>query len=127
MTKGRNISDQFNAKLALETLRRDKTTQEIASKRQSPPNQVNTWKWQAIDGVAELLHQLHFTSLFGLPVHSSSEPQSQKFCHHQLLPKAHALTPPSDWKMFVEKQEILAAKVLNSVFGGVVFFRRRCN
>ncbi len=50
MAKRRNFSDQFKAKVALEALRGDKTVQEIAAN----PNQVNTWKRQAIDGMADV-------------------------------------------------------------------------
>ena len=52
MTKRRNFSDKFKAAVALETLRGDKTVQEIAAKRQLHPTQVSTWKRQAIEGMA---------------------------------------------------------------------------
>lgn len=48
MAKRRNFTDQFKAKVALEALRGDKTVQEIAAKHQLHPNQVSTWKRQAI-------------------------------------------------------------------------------
>jgi len=54
MAKRRNFTDQFEAKVALEPLRGDKTVQEIAAKHQLHPNQVSTWKRQAIDGMADL-------------------------------------------------------------------------
>ena len=54
MAKRRNFSDQFKAKVALEALRGDKTVQEIAAKHQLHPNQVSTWKRQAIDGMADV-------------------------------------------------------------------------
>ncbi|WP_169798734.1 transposase [Falsihalocynthiibacter arcticus] len=44
MTKRRNFSDQFKAAVALETLRGDKTVQEIAAKRQLHLTQLSTWK-----------------------------------------------------------------------------------
>ncbi len=50
MAKRRNFADQFKAKVALEALRGDKTVQEIAAKHQLHPNQVSTWKRQAIGG-----------------------------------------------------------------------------
>ena len=53
MAKRRNFTDQFKAKVALEALRGDKTVQEIAAKHQLHPNQVSTWKRQAIDGIAD--------------------------------------------------------------------------
>lgn len=41
-------------KVALEALRGGKTVQEIAAKHQLHPNQVSTWKRQAIEGMAEV-------------------------------------------------------------------------
>ena len=52
MTKRRIFSDNFNATVALEALRGDKTVQEIAVKRQLHASQVSTWKRQAIEGMA---------------------------------------------------------------------------
>ncbi len=40
--------------MALETLRGDKTVQEIAAKHQLHPNPVITWKRQAIDGMSDV-------------------------------------------------------------------------
>jgi transposase len=37
--------------VALEALRGDKTIQEIASKHKVHPNQVSTWKRQAVEGL----------------------------------------------------------------------------
>ena len=54
MTKRRNFSDKFKATVALEALRGDKTVQEIASKRQLHPTQMNAWKRQAIEGMANV-------------------------------------------------------------------------
>ena len=54
MTKRRNFTDQFKAKIALEALRGDKTIQEIAAKHQLHPNQVSTWKRQAVEGMADV-------------------------------------------------------------------------
>ena len=54
MAKRRNFTDQFKAKVALEALRGNKTVQEIAAKHQLHPNQVSTWKRQAIDGMADV-------------------------------------------------------------------------
>ena len=50
MTKRWNFTDQFKGKVALETLRGDKSIQEIAAKHQVHPNQVSTWKRLAVDG-----------------------------------------------------------------------------
>lgn len=42
------------ARVALEALRGDKTVQEIAARHQVHPNQVSTWKRQAMDGLSEV-------------------------------------------------------------------------
>ena len=44
------FSGDLKAKVALEAFRGDRTLQEIASKHQVHPNQVSTWKRQAIEG-----------------------------------------------------------------------------
>jgi transposase len=54
MAKRRIFTDAFKARFALEALRGDKTVQEIAAKHQLHPNQVSTWKRQAIDGMADV-------------------------------------------------------------------------
>ena len=54
MAKRRKFTDQFKAKMALEALRGDKTIQEIAAKHQVHPNQVSTWKRQAVEGMADV-------------------------------------------------------------------------
>ena len=54
MSKRRRFSGELKAKIALEALRGDRTLQEIASKHQVHPNQVSTWKRQAIDGLGEV-------------------------------------------------------------------------
>jgi transposase len=54
MAKRRNFTDQFKAKIALEALQGDKTIQEIAAKHQLHPNQVSTWKRQAVEGMADV-------------------------------------------------------------------------
>ena len=55
MAKRRNLTDQFKARVALEALRGEKTVKEIAAKHQLHPNQVGTWKRQAIDGMADVV------------------------------------------------------------------------
>jgi len=47
----RNHTPAFKAKVALEALRGDRTIQEIASRHKVHPNQVSTWKRQAMDGL----------------------------------------------------------------------------
>lgn len=51
MTKRRRFNDDFKAKVALEALRGDRTIQEIATRHKVHPNQVSTWKRQAMDGL----------------------------------------------------------------------------
>ena len=41
----------FKAKVALEALRGDKSIQEISTRHKVQPNQVSTWKRQAMDGL----------------------------------------------------------------------------
>ena len=54
MTRRRKFTPEFKAKIALEALRGDRTIQEIASRHQVHPNQVSTWKRQAMDGLGEV-------------------------------------------------------------------------
>ncbi len=51
MRTRRRFSSDFKAKVALEALRGDRTIQEIASRPKVHPNQVSTWKRQAMDGL----------------------------------------------------------------------------
>jgi len=50
MTARRKFTAEFKAKVALEALRGDKTIREIAGRYKVHPNQVSTWKRQAMDG-----------------------------------------------------------------------------
>ena len=54
MTKRRRFTADFKARVALEALRGDKTCQEIAARHKVHPNQVSTWKHQAVDGLGEV-------------------------------------------------------------------------
>ena len=54
MTTRRRFTGDFKARVALEALRGDKTVQEIAAKHKVHPNQVSTWKRQAIDGLGDV-------------------------------------------------------------------------
>ncbi len=54
MTKRRRFTAEFKAKVALEALRGDRTIQEIAARHKVHPNQVSTWKRQAVDGLGEV-------------------------------------------------------------------------
>ncbi len=51
MSRRRRFTSDFKAEVALEALRGDKTIQEIAVKHKVHPNQVSTWKRQAMDGL----------------------------------------------------------------------------
>ena len=51
MTRRRRFTADFKARVALDALRGDKTIQEIASRHIVHPNQVSTWKRQAMDGL----------------------------------------------------------------------------
>ena len=54
MTKRRRFTADFKARVALDALRGDKTTQEIAARHKVHPNQVSAWKRQAIEGLGEV-------------------------------------------------------------------------
>lgn len=54
MRTRRRFTADFKAKVALEALRGDKTIQEIASAYKVHPNQVSTWKRQAVDGLGDV-------------------------------------------------------------------------
>ena len=54
MTKRRRFTADFKARVALEALRGDKTIQEISAKHKVHPNQVSSWKRQAVDGLDEV-------------------------------------------------------------------------
>ena len=51
MMTRRRFTGDFKAKVALEALRGDKTIQKIATRHKVHPNQVSTWKRQAVDGL----------------------------------------------------------------------------
>ncbi len=54
MTIRRRFTADFKARVALETLRGDKTVQEIAARHKVHPNQLSAWKRQVIDGLSEV-------------------------------------------------------------------------
>ncbi len=54
MTTRRRFTSDFKAKVALEALRGDRTIQELAVQHKVHPNQVSTWKRQAMDGLSEV-------------------------------------------------------------------------
>ena len=51
MTTRRRFTAEFKARVALAALRGDKTIQEIATRHKVHPNQVSSWKRQALDGL----------------------------------------------------------------------------
>ena len=51
MSTRRRFTADFKAKVALEALRGDRSIQEIAARHKVHPNQVSTWKRQAMDGL----------------------------------------------------------------------------
>jgi transposase len=54
MTMRRKFTGDFKARVALEALRGDRTIQEIASKHKLHPNQISSWKRQAIEGLGQV-------------------------------------------------------------------------
>jgi transposase-like protein len=48
----RNHSASFKARIALEAIRGEKTVAEIAAHHEVHPNQVTTWKTQALENMA---------------------------------------------------------------------------
>ena len=54
MTIRRRFTADFKARVALDALHGDRTLQEIAAKHKVHPNQVSSWKRQAIDGLGEV-------------------------------------------------------------------------
>ena len=51
MSKRRRFTADFKARVALEALRGDRTIHEIAARHKVHPNQVSTWKRQAVEGL----------------------------------------------------------------------------
>ena len=54
MTTRRRFTGEFKAKVALEALCGDKTTQEVAVRHNVHPNQVSTWKQRTVEGMKEV-------------------------------------------------------------------------
>ena len=54
MAKRRRFTGEFKAKVALEALRGERPIQDIAAKYGVHPNQVSTWKKQAVDGLSDV-------------------------------------------------------------------------
>ncbi len=54
MTTRRRFTAEFKARVALAALRGDRSIQEIATRHKVHPNQVSSWKRQALDGLGEV-------------------------------------------------------------------------
>ena len=54
MTKRRNYSAAFKAKVALEALRSDATVAELASRHKVHPNLITNWKRRAAEGMVDV-------------------------------------------------------------------------
>ena len=54
MTARRRFTAEFKARVALAALRGDKTIQEIAIRHKVHPNQVSSWKRQAVEGLGDV-------------------------------------------------------------------------
>lgn len=57
MAKRRQYSTKFQAKVALEAIRGDKTLSQIASANKIHPNQVSKWKARALEGLPSLFER----------------------------------------------------------------------
>mgnify|MGYP003656344159 FL=1 len=58
MRTRRRFTADFKAKVALEALGGDRTIQEIASRHKVHPNQVSTWKRQAVEGLGAVFSEV---------------------------------------------------------------------
>jgi transposase len=54
MTKRRNFSAAFKAKVAIEAVRGDQTLAELASRHKVHPNLITKWKRQATEGMVDV-------------------------------------------------------------------------
>ena len=53
-TKGKRYSAEFKTKVALEAMKEEKTTAELAMKFGIHHSQVADWKWQAVEGLTDV-------------------------------------------------------------------------
>ena len=74
--KRRNFSPEFKARVALEALSSEQTLSELSSKYGVHPNQISTWKKQAVDGLAD--------------VFSSKGRQAKETSHQSEIKELHA-------------------------------------
>ena len=65
----RRFTAAFKKRVVLEALRGDRTVQEIAARHEVHPNQVSTWKRQAVDGLDEVFANGKGSRQFGAGGH----------------------------------------------------------
>jgi transposase-like protein len=73
MTKRKNHSPEFNAKVALEAIREEMTLAELSKKYGVHPTQIGTWKRAAIENMASAF-KLHMQRVFGFDTAAVPEP-----------------------------------------------------
>ena len=90
MSRRRRFSGELKARVALEALRGDRTLQEIASQHQVHPNQVSTWKRQAIAGLGDVfsngIERSRLLRLMGLQAVYRAPRTSAPRPEHRLYP-----------------------------------------
>ena len=64
MRARRRFTADFKARVALEALRGDKCIQEISTRHKVHPNQVSTWKRQAMDGRGRCMDNIFIERLW---------------------------------------------------------------
>ena len=84
----RRFTAQFKAKVAMETLRGDRTIQAIAAKHEVDPNQVSGWKRQAqaclqelFAGASKRRQKDHDATIHDLDAKNGELTVERVFCH----------------------------------------------
>ncbi|WP_275448580.1 transposase [Mesorhizobium retamae] len=81
MKTRRRFTAEFEAKIALEAIRGERTISELATKHQLHPNQITRWKRQAIENLAKAFDdkasdaQVGREALRNLPKHAAYRPE----------------------------------------------------
>ena len=86
MSKGRQFTDEFKAKVALEALKGQKTVAELASEYEVHPTQINTWR--------NLLKE-NMASVFGKPDNKVIKQKDEQI--EQLQKIVGQMTLEHDW------------------------------